>query len=174
MGSPVSSSPPVSRLAVESAWPMGLCQGHGLCTDCCSVPWKCGVCGQAPASTTLGAFTVCSQQGLQRSWPDWAVLMSACCSRIAQCQQSVWGSCGFSGELGDLEVRQESWRSMLLLFISSREMCFNYSELINCSSWIVQTVSQEHGDIHGHDFTDAAFCLQSWALHLVCTLGMLQ
>lgn len=50
---------------------------------------------------------------------------------------------------------------MLLPFISSREVCFNYTEVINCSSWIAQTVSQEHGDIHGRDFTNAAFSLQS-------------
>lgn len=94
-------------------------------------------------------------------------------SRTTKCQQSVWGSCGFHRDLGDLEVGQETWRSMLLPFISSCEMCFNYTEVINCSSQIVETVSEEHGDILRHDFTDAAFCLQSWALHVVCTLGML-
>lgn len=161
-GKPSLSNIPGSGVAVESLWLVGPCQGHGLCTDCCNVPWKCGVCGQASATKTLDAVTACSQQGLQRSWPGWAVLVSACCSsRITRCQQSVWCSCGFSGELGELEVRQESWRSMLLPFISSHEMCFNYTEVINFSSWIVQTVSQEHGDIYRHDFTEAAFCLQS-------------
>lgn len=49
---------------------------------------------------------------------------------------------------------------MPLLFISSHETCFNYSEVINCSLWIVQTVSQEHGDIHRHI---------SLMLHSVCS-----
>lgn len=60
-------------------------------------------------------------------------------SRITKCQQSVWGSCGFSGELGDLEVMQETWRSMLLQFISSCEMCFNYAEVINCLNCLTGT-----------------------------------
>lgn len=139
-GGPLSGSQAVHRLlqcALElwSLWP-GFCYQNTWCSHCMLPP-------RAPEKL---AWLSCAYVSLLQF-------------KNNQCQQSVWGSCGFSGELRGLEVRQESWRSMLLPFISSREMCFNYTEVINCSLWIVQTVSQEHDDIHRHDFTDAAFCL---------------
>lgn len=72
-------------------------------------------------------------------------------------------------------VSWETWRSCRR---PGDPCCFSLSAVVKCvlitRKWLtVWTVSQEHGDIHGHDFSDAAFSLQSWALHLVCTLGML-